>query len=495
MKKKKLLAIDLGASSGRGIEGSFDGEKLTLSEIHRFSNDPVMAAGVFQWDILRIFHEIQQAIRQCVLSGEEFVSIGIDTWGVDFGLIGKDGSLLSNPVHYRDARTAGMQQAADAVFPKQRIYELTGTQFMDFNTLFQLLALQRKNPGLLEIADRMLFTPDLLNYFLTGQMRTEYTIASTSQLLDARARDWSVPLREAFGFSAELFAPIVQPGASLGSLLPQIQQMTGQTDAKVVNVASHDTASSVVSVPATEKDFVFISSGTWSLMGSELDEPLINNASAQYEFTNEGGYGGKIRLLRNIMGLWLEQESRRQYKREGKDYSFNQLSEMAMAAKPLQSLIDPDDPSFVAPGDMPRRICDFCEKTGQHVPQDPGEVVRCIFESLALRYRMTVERLDMLRQRPSRAIHIVGGGTKEAPLCQMAADACGIPVYAGPVEATAIGNLAVQAIAAGELSGLWQAREMIRRSFAVQTYEPCASRSMWDEAYGRFCKLLQQKTV
>lgn len=490
MKKKKLLAIDLGASSGRGIVGEFDGERLSLAENHRFSNDPVTAGGVFQWDILRIFHEIETAVRKCVLSGEALDSIGIDTWGVDFGLIGKDGSLLANPVHYRDARTVGMQQRAFSVMPREQIYQITGTQFMNFNTLYQLLALKQNNPKLLEAADRMLFTPDLLNYFLTGCMHTEYTIASTSQLLDAKARNWSDPLLHAFGLPEHLFSKIVRPGTTLGELLPAVQEMTGKTAAKVVNVASHDTASAVVATPAQQEDFVFISSGTWSLMGTELKDPLINEESFAYEFTNEGGYDGKIRLLRNIMGLWLEQEARRQYKREGKEYSFNELSDMAMAAEPLQSLINPDDPSFVAPGDMPARIAAYCERTGQPVPQTPGQIVRCIFESLALRYRWTVERLNALRKSDCKAIHIVGGGTKEAPLCQMAADACGLPVYAGPVEATAIGNLSVQAIAAGEIGDLWQAREVVRRSFPLTVYEPCKHRDAWDEAYARFCALL-----
>lgn len=492
MSNLKMLAIDLGASSGRGIIGSFDGKRLMLEENHRFANEPVMIGKEFHWDILRIYHEITEAIRKCVVAGEEIRSIGIDTWGVDYGLIGKNGELLANPFNYRDARTAGIQPYAFSKMSLEEVYRIAGIQSADFNTLFQLTAALRQDPEAFDRAEHLLFTPDLLNYFLTGIARTEYTIASTSQLLDAQKRTWSEEIIRRFGLRREMFGEIVAPGTVVGPLCDAVLAQTGKCDAKVVNICAHDTASAVVAVPAKEEDFVFISSGTWSLMGTELKEPQLGDESMRYNFTNEGGYGGTIRYLRNIMGLWLEQESRRQWKREGEDVSFNDLSDMAMASKPLQSLIDPDDPIFLAPGDMPGRIAEYCRKTGQHVPENKGEIVRTIFDSLALRYRWTVERLDRIRGRKTQAVHIVGGGTKEEPLCRLAADACGCIVYAGPTEATAIGNLAVQAIAAGEIRDVAEAREVIRNSFPIKSYEPQGDSAAWDEAYGRFEKLLNE---
>lgn len=492
MKKIKMLAIDLGASSGRGIVGSFDGNKLSLEEIHRFPSEPVTVAGVFSWDILRIFHEIKQAINKCALSEHKDIStIGIDTWGVDYGLLDKDGRLLKNPVHYRDARTVGIQDYAEQFMPKKRLYEISGIQFCNFNTVWQLCAEMRDNPQLMAAANKMLFIPDLLNYFLTGKMQSEYTIASTGALLDANTRNWSDEIINAFGFEKELFAPIVQPGAVVGPLLPELIEELGDIKAKVVNVASHDTASAVVSVPAEKgQDFIFISSGTWSLMGTETMSPIITDKSFTYNYTNEGGFGGSIRFLKNIMGLWVEQESRRQWKREGKSYSFDELSNAAMASKPCQSLIDPDDPAFGVPGNLPKAICEYCKKTGQHVPENVGEIVRAIFDSLALKYRWNVEAIDDMRGAKIPFINIVGGGTKEEPLCQLCADACDRPVYAGPVEATAIGNLAVQAISCGAVKDLAEAREVVRNSFEVKYYEPKGNKDLWDDAYDRMKKLM-----
>ena len=487
----KMLAIDLGASSGRGIVGSYDGEKLTLRENHRFPNEPVTVGNTFSWDILRIYHEILQALRTCALGEDrDIASVGIDTWGVDFGLLDAGGRLLANPVHYRDARTVGVPRRAYEVMSRSEVYDITGLQTNDFNTLFQLIALKEQQPQLFGAADKLLFTPDLLNYFLTGNMRCEYTIASTSQLLDAGTRDFSDRILQTFGIPSSLFAPMARPGDTVGPLSESVLQQVGALHAKVVNVGAHDTASAVVAVPAAGDDFVFLSSGTWSLMGTELDAPSRGAAAKKYDFTNEGGVGNKIRFLRNIMGLWLEQESRRQWKREGEDISFNDLSEMAMASAPLRSIINPDDPAFSAPGDLPGRIRTYCEKTGQPVPESKGEIVRCIFDSLSLRYRWTVECIDEIKGRRTPYIHIVGGGTKEEPLCQLCADACDRPVYAGPVEATAIGNLAVQAIAHGELKNVSEAREMVRRSFPVKEFLPGKNRAMWDDAYGRFQALL-----
>ncbi len=493
MAKLKMLAIDLGASSGRGIVGSFDGEKLTLEENHRFPNEPVTVAGTFTWDTLRIFHEIKNSIRKCALSEDKDIkSIGIDTWGVDYGLIDKNGKLMANPVHYRDTRTEGIIDYADTIVSKDDIYKTTGTQFMNFNTLFQLIASLRENPIYVENADKLLFTPDLLNYFLTGVKHTEYTIASTGAILDAKKRNYAFDMLEKFGIPSNIFTELSNPGTTVGPLLPQVLEEVGDIKANVVNVAAHDTASAVVAVPAKGEDFVFISSGTWSLMGTELKAPIINDASRKYDFTNEGGAEGTTRFLKNIMGLWLEQESKRQWEREGTKYTYDQLSDMAMASKPLQSIINPDDPLFSGPGNLPGRIAEYCRTTGQHVPENPGETIRCVFDSLALRYRWTVEKIDELMGRKTPFINIVGGGCKEAPLCQLAADSCNRPVYAGPVEATAIGNLSVQAIAAGEIKNVAEAREVVRNSFEIKSYEP-KHNDQWDDAYGRFCKLIGEE--
>ncbi len=490
MKKLKMLAIDLGASSGRGIVGSFDGEKLTLEENHRFPNEPVIVAGTFSWDILRIFHEIKNSIRKCALSDDKDISsIGIDTWGVDYGLIDKNGRLMANPIHYRDARTNGMIEYADTLVPRSELYNTTGLQFMYFNTIYQLLASMKENPVYLQNADKLLFTPDLLNYFLTGEMRTEYTIASTSALLDAKKRDFAYDMLSKFGIPTNIFAPIVKPGNKLGGLLPQVLEEVGSINAQVVNVAAHDTASAVLAVPAKSEDFIFLSSGTWSLMGSEIKNPIISDISFKNEFTNEGGVEDTIRFLKNITGLWLKQESKRQWEREGKNYTHDELSDMALASKPLQCIINPDDPLFATPGNLPGRIAEYCKKTGQHVPENPGEIMRCIFESLALRYRWTVEKIDEIKGTKTPFINVVGGGTKETLLSQFTADACGRPVYAGPVEATAIGNISAQAIAAGEIKNVAEAREVIRNSFPIEYYEPNHPET-WDDGFARFKKLI-----
>ncbi|MBE6601189.1 MAG: rhamnulokinase [Ruminococcaceae bacterium] len=489
MSELKMLAIDLGASSGRGIVGSFDGKRLSLRENHRFSNDPVITNGRMYWDILRIFYEIKQSITKTVLDGDNVASIGIDTWGVDYALIDRFGRMMANPIHYRDTRTADIVPYVSKYISAEQLYGTAGIQTLNFNTIYQLAADLREDPLIYEKADRLLNIPDLLNYFLTGNMVNEYTILSTGALLDAGRRDYAFDLTDRLGVPRRLFGEIVQPGYRVGKLLPQVLEETGKTDAEVLTVASHDTASAVIAVPTTEEDFIYISSGTWSLMGTELKEPLISDASRKLNFTNEGGAMKTIRFLKNIMGLWLIQESRRQWKREGKDYSFAQMEAWAKESQPFRSLINPDDASFAVPGNMPERVRDFCRKTGQPVPETVGEVVRCIYESLALKYRMTAESIETLMEKKAKVIHVVGGGTKDRFLSQMTADACGIPVCAGPEEATAIGNLMMQLIAKGEVAGLREAREIVAASFDVKRYEPCAERAQWDEAYTRFCAL------
>ncbi len=488
MAEQKMLAIDLGASSGRGIVGSFDGEKLSLKEIHRFSNDPVILNGRMYWDILRIFHEIKQAIAKTVLDGNTIRSIGIDTWGVDYALLDECGKMLSNPYHYRDARTEGIVSYVGRFFAPSELYATTGIQSMNFNTIFQLAADLRDDPQMVASAARMLNIPDLLNYFLTGNMANEYTILSTGALLNAEKRDYAKDIIAKAGIPQRLFGEIVQPGTPMGKLLPQVQSEVGKTDAEVLTVASHDTASAVIAVPTQEKEFLFISSGTWSLMGTEIDAPKINADTEKYNFTNEGGINNTIRFLKNIMGLWLIQESRRQWKREGKEYSFAELETLAKQAKPFQCFIDPDDASFVAPGDLPTRVREFCKKTGQYVPETVGEVMRCIYESLAMKYRYTAEIISKLTGISPRVIHVVGGGTKDGFLSQMTADACNLPVCAGPEEATAIGNLLVQLMAAGEAKNLSDARAIVAASFTCKHYTP-QNTEAWDAAYKTFCTL------
>ena len=489
MAELKMLAIDLGASSGRGIVGSFDGKKLTLRENHRFSNDPVTLNGRLHWDILRIFHEIKQSITKTVLDGDNVASIGIDTWGVDYALLDKHGRMLSNPVHYRDNRTVGVQEKVSRIVPAQDLYAVAGLQTMNFNTVYQLFIDQEENPEAWALADRMLNIPDLLNYFLTGVMANEYTVLSTGALLDAKKRDYADDLLKKLNIPKKLFGNIVQPGTVLGGLIPQVLGETGKTDAKVMTVASHDTASAVLAVPTQEEDFIYISSGTWSLMGTELKEPLITDQSRTANFTNEGGAQNTIRFLKNIMGLWIIQESRRQWKREGKEYSFAQMEAWAKEAPAFRSLIDVDDPSFSTPGNMPEKIREFCRRTNQPVPETVGEVVRCIYESLALKYRFVADHIQKMMGKTAKVIHVVGGGTKDGFLSQMTADACGIPVAAGPEEATAIGNLMMQAIALGEVTDVKQAREIIAASFDLKHYTPTADRAAWDEAYEKLCTL------
>ena len=483
-----LLAIDLGASSGRGILGSFDGEVLSLKETHRFLNEPVALNGRLYWDILRIFHEIKQAIAK-TNQEVDLASIGIDTWGVDYALLDQNGRMLSNPVHYRDLRTKDTAAKIANKVSDRELYLATGIQKMNFNTVYQLCEDLLEDPTVAVRAARMLNIPDLLNYFLTGVMANEYTVLSTGAILDPKTRTYHKELFEKLGIPRAWFGDPVEPGTLLGGISDELLGEVGKTAAKVYAVASHDTASAVIAVPTTEEDFVFISSGTWSLMGTELKEPLVNEMTMKLNFTNEGGIFGTTRFLKNIMGLWLVQESRRQWKREGLEVSFAEMEAAAKASTPFASLVDPDDPAFGTPGDMPGRIRDYCKKTGQTIPESMGAVVRCIYESLALKYRMTADAIESFRGRQTRVIHVVGGGTKDAFLSQMTADACGIPVVAGPSEATAIGNLLTQLMAMGKIKDLREARKIVAGSFETKTYEPTPDRAAWNAAYERFCKI------
>ncbi|MGB5823168.1 MAG: rhamnulokinase family protein [Proteocatella sp.] len=490
MKEKRILAFDFGASSGRAMMGVYDGESITLEEIHRFSNDPVMVNGTMYWDILRLFHEIKQGIIKAGHCGG-FESIGIDTWGVDFGLLDKSGNLLENPIHYRDERTKGMIEEGFKLLPKEVFYQETGNQFMEINTVFQLMSLIQKRPELMERADKLLMIPDLFTYMLTGIKKSEYSIASTTQLLDARSGNWSSKVREALGIRENLFTEIVPCGSVIGNLSSGICEELGVNPVPVIAVASHDTQSAMIAVPATEKDFIFISCGTWSLLGTEVDKPIIDIKSEKYNITNEGGYAQRISFLKNIIGLWLVQESRRQWIREGKEYSFQELEHMAGETESLRCYIDPDAPEFVTQGNIPKRIRSYCARTGQKVPESMGEIVRCINESLALKYRKALEEIQDCTGGKYETIYMVGGGTQSRLLCQLTANSCGRRVVAGPVEATILGNLVLQLVAKGDLENLEEARALIAHSSELETYSP-QEQEKWEAEYKKFQELLNQ---
>lgn len=485
---KRVLAFDFGASSGRAIIGCFDGDKITLEEVHRFSNDPVSVGGTVYWDVLRLFYEIKQGIIKAKIAGG-FDSIGIDTWGVDFGLIDSEGKLMENPVHYRDARTAGLVDEAFKTMPKEKLYGITGIQFMELNTLFQLISLKKYRPWMLERADKMLFMPDLFGYMLTGKMCAEYSIASTSQLIDLDKRTWSKEILDAFGIKESVFAPIVQPGTVLGELSKEVCEECGVDPVPVISVCGHDTQSAITSVPCEDGDFAFLSSGTWSLFGTELDKPIVNETSMNINITNEGGFDGSTGFLKNIIGLWLIQESRRQWKREGKEYSYADLEKLALAAEPFKCFIDPDAPEFVPHGNIPERVREFCRKTGQYVPETVGEIMRCVYESLAMKYRLTFEKLRECTERDYPVIHVIGGGTKDGLLCQMTANSCDRTVKAGPIEATVMGNVAVQLMSDGSVKNIGQARKIVAESSELKTFEP-KDTDKWAGAYEDFLKVV-----
>ncbi len=478
---KGALAFDLGASSGRAILGTLEDGKITMEEVHRFPNDPVIVNGTMYWDTLRQFYEIKQGIVKAKNHGS-FESMGIDTWGVDFGLLDAHGDLLENAVHYRDRRTQGMIGHVFSKIPRERLYEITGNEFMYFNTVFQMAALKEKRPWLLERAARSLFTPDLFNYFLTGEQKCEYTMATTSSMFDIRKKEWSREITGALGLPESLFPEIIESGTIVGELKQEICEELGLSPKKVIAVASHDTQSASVAIPTQEEDPIFISCGTWSLYGTESSEPVINAKSLQLSVTNEGSYGGKINFLKNITGLWMIQECRRQWIREGHDYSFGELEALAQDAGPFQSYIDVNAPEFIPAGDMPERIRDYCQKTGQPVPDTVGGIIRCIYQSLALRYRYVLEQIQYCLDKRYRRIHMIGGGIQSKMLCQMTASATNCEVAAGPMEATALGNLAVQFMALGEILDLKEARAIVARSEQVTIYHP-ENTAAWDAAY------------
>jgi len=484
-----LLAFDLGAESGRAILGRYDGDRLSLTEVHRFANGPVRAPDGLHWDVQRLFKEIKRGLVLCRRRYGRPASIGIDTWGVDFALLDRGGALLGQPFHYRDSRTEGVMEEAFKRVPRQEIFERTGIQFLPFNTLYQLFSMVLAGSPVLELAHTFLTIPDLFNYWLTGRALCEFTNATTTQFYDPRAGTWATSLLDKLGIPTHFLPEVIPPGTVLGDLLPSVGDDTGMEGVPVVAPACHDTGSAVAAVPASQADYAYISSGTWSLVGVEVQEPLITPESLANNFTSEGGMGGTFRLLRNVQALWLLQECRRAWARQGHSLSYDELARRAEAAPPFVSLIDPDDPSFLGPPDMPAAIEAFCMGAGQPLPQNRGAIARCVLESLALRYRWVIERIEEMRGRRVNAIHVIGGGCRNHVLCRFTADATGRPVLAGPVEATAVGNIIVQAMALGHVSSLEEGRALVRHSFEVTTYE-AGERAPWDEAYTRFLGIL-----
>lgn len=494
MAQLKFAAVDLGAESGRVLVGDFDGERVQLAEAHRFPNVPVRTLDTLHWDVLRLWNDIQDGLAKATASHRaELSGIGVDTWGVDFGLLDANDALLGNPVHYRDKRNEGMMDVAFATLSRREIFDITGLQYLPFNTLFQLLALKRQASPQLQMAHTLLMMPDLLHFWLTGVKSSEYTIASTSQMLNAHSRTWDQNLLSRFDLPAPMLPPITTPGTVIGNVRASVAERTGISgQTPVIAPGSHDTASAVVAVPAEGNNWAYLSSGTWSLMGIELPEPLINERVAELNFTNEGGVGNTIRFLKNIAGLWLVQECRRAWQRAGEEYSYAELTQRAAAAKPLQVFVEPDAPDFVAPTSMPQAIKEFCQRTGQTPPDGVGATVRCCLESLALKYRWTLERLEELRGSRLDVLHIVGGGTQNKLLSRLTADCLQRPVITGPVEATATGNILVQAMARGELGSLEDIRAVVRRSFSPETFEPDAQAAgQWDAAYEKYLSLLK----
>ncbi|MCA1718608.1 MAG: rhamnulokinase [Actinobacteria bacterium] len=480
-----FLAIDLGAESGRALLGRFDGERVTLEEVHRFPNVPVRVTDGLHWDALRLMGCVYRSLSKAARKTEQLESVGIDSWGVDFALLDREGVLVSNPYHHRDPRTEGMIERALEQAPKEEIYETTGIQFMRINTLYQLLALE--DSPLWEVADTLLLIPDLMNYWLTGEKTCEFTNATTTQLYDLEAQGWAEDLLQKTSLPDRIFPKIVPPATKLGPLLPEVAEEVGLDEQlPVIAVASHDTASAVVAVPAEGDDFAYISSGTWSLVGVETPQPVVTPEAMEANFTNEGGFGGRTRFLKNVMGLWLLQECQRIWAGEGQDYSYEELTQLAEDAPAFGPLVDPDHHEFLSPGDMPSRIRRFCKATGQEPPEEPGAVARCVFESLALKYRWVIEQAGELTGQPVGVVHVVGGGSQSSLLCQLTADAARLPVLAGPVEATALGNVMVQAYSRGHVGSLEEIRAVVRRSTELSRYEPEGDEDDWDKLRERF---------
>ncbi len=472
MKTHHFLAFDIGATSGRAVLGTLAGVKFEMQEIHRFPNGIMEMHGRYYWNVYQLYAALKEGLTICARQGVHLDSIGIDTWGVDFGYIGRDGTLLGLPRAYRDPYTIGASDAYFQRVPREEVYGLTGIQVMDFNSLFQLYRAKEEGFAPLTAAESVLFMPDLLSYLLTGVQVCEYTEASTSQLLNPVTRQIENSLLEAIDISPSLFKPLVMPGTTIGTLTDALATETGIGKVPVIAVAGHDTASAVAAVPAADARFAYLSSGTWSLMGIETEEPIITAASYLHNFTNEGGIEGTTRFLKNITGMWLLEQCRKEWEREGRMYTYPDIVRMAEEAIDFGSLISPDDPAFANPSSMTGAIREACERSGLQVPNSDAEFVRCIFGSLVNRYKEVLGLLKELAPQPIERLHVIGGGSQNDLLNQWTADAIGMPVVAGPCEATAIGNCLIQAKAAGLLADRWDMRRVIAETFPLKTFEP-----------------------
>lgn len=489
--KKYFFAVDLGATSGRTIIGTLTEGKIELEELTRFDNNLIETGGHFYWDIYALYFEIIKGLKLAAQRELPIRSIGIDTWGVDFVCVGKDGALLRNPLSYRDPHTFGMMEDYfERAIDKAKVYDITGIQFMNFNSLFQLYAMRKNNDSALAGAEKILFVPDALSYMLTGKMVCEYTIASTSQMLDPRTKQLDEQLLASVGLSRDNFGRMVNPATEIGVLTKEVQQLTGLGAIPVIAVAGHDTGSAVAAVPAKDEKFAYLSSGTWSLMGIETRNAIINDLSYERNFTNEGGIDGTTRFLKNICGMWLYERCRKEWTDAPKSHT--ELIAAAMEQPAFQSIINPDDPMFANPASMVEAIKDYCRQTGQHVPEGYAEICRCIFESLALRYRQVFNYLREMASFPIEVLHIIGGGSLNAYLNQFTANSLGIEVLAGPQEGTAIGNTMLQAKASGDVGDIWDMRRIIAASIELKRFEP-TDKDQWDNAYGRFLKIVESK--
>jgi rhamnulokinase len=488
-----FIAVDLGAASGRVLLGRWDGARFAIVELHRFANGPVEVLGHLHWDLLRLWSEIKQGLHRYAQQFDApLAGIGVDSWGVDFGLLDRHGRLLGNPYHYRDRRNAGMAERVAELIPPAELFAQTGLQVLPFNTLYQLYSMARSDDPQLQAADTLLMIPDLLHYWLTGRAVGEYSNASTTQMLDCRSRQWLPALLDRLGLPAAILPPLVAPGTLIEQLRGDVLRELGlRHPVPVIAPATHDTASAVAAVPRLDSASAYISSGTWSLVGVEIPQPITSPAAQQLNVTNEGGVAGTIRLLKNVAGLWLLQASQHAWQRAGTTLGWEQILAEAAAAPPLHSLIDPDDPALHNPDDMPAAIREFCRRTEQPQPQSIGAVARCCLESLALRYRWVIQALERLTGKRITTIRIVGGGSQNRLLCQITADACGRPVIAGPVEATALGNIMLQAIATGYLADIEAGRAAIAASVAPTRFEPQPTVD-WERAFERFCRLLDR---
>ena len=494
-KEQVYLGIDVGAESGRVMAGLWDGERIRLEELHRFANSGVSVAGSLRWDVLRLWSEMQHGLTLAAKRfGDKIVSVGVDTWGVDYVLLSNSSEILGHPHHYRDSRTRGMLKQAFDIVPRAEIFDATGLQFMEINTLFQLLAMQRTHPELFWVADCLLLMPDYFHWCLSGFRGVEFTNATTTQCFHPTERQWSFDMLQKFGLPAKMFPQIVPPGTTLGLLRESVAEKTGLRRINVVAPATHDTASAVAAVPTDQTgkaNWAYISSGTWSLMGVELPGALLSQRVLELNMTNEGGIDGTYRLLKNIMGLWLVQQCKRAFTERGGNFDYAELARLAAAAPAFRSLIDPDDGRFMNPPDMTVAIQQYCRETHQPLPESEGQFIRCVYESLALKYATVLHSLEELTGTRIEVIHVVGGGSQSQLLNTFTANACGRPVIAGPAEATVMGNLLVQVRSAGELKSLGDIRAVVRASSELQSFDP-VDQAGWVEARQRFARLLQR---